>query len=169
MCLGQSVRLASVRCLTLPSWRKDSRRRMHGGELRLGTVSMYMATNMAKKRLKSKKIDNLHGYILRPKNRLHQVLKRFNGRLPDRSSGYTECSSHTVSDCDPVIPCKLLSVWSFTFRNAGRRPMRDFNIRYENLFVPIVSRRRVCSGNYCFFFWMRQRPNAARQDREQDQ
>src|ERR1700757_2447802 len=46
MRLGQSVRLASVRCLTLPSWRKDSRRRMQAGEFRLGTVSMYMSTNM---------------------------------------------------------------------------------------------------------------------------
>src|ERR1700747_3452574 len=46
MRLGQSVRLASVRCLTFASWRKDSRRRMQAGEFRLGTVSMYMSTNM---------------------------------------------------------------------------------------------------------------------------
>jgi hypothetical protein len=48
--------------------------------------------------------------------------------------------------------------------------MRDFNTRYENLFVPIVSRQRVRGGGYCSFFWMRQqRQNAAKQDREQDQ
>jgi hypothetical protein len=30
--------------LTLPFWRKDSRRRMAGGELRLGTVVIYMTS-----------------------------------------------------------------------------------------------------------------------------
>src|SRR6266436_1135652 len=54
MGLGQSVRLASVRCLTLPSRRKDSRRRIHGGELRLATVSMYMAIKRAQIDIKSK-------------------------------------------------------------------------------------------------------------------
>src|ERR1700716_2209044 len=88
MCLGQSVRLARVRCLTLPSWRKDSRRRMHGGELRLGTVSIYMATQIPINTcIKQEIIHKLHGYVLEPKNRPNQVLKRFNGRLPDRSSG----------------------------------------------------------------------------------
>src|SRR6266436_7557806 len=54
MGLGQSVRLASVRCLTLPSRRKDSRRRIHGGELRLATVSIYMAIKRAQIDIKSK-------------------------------------------------------------------------------------------------------------------
>src|SRR6267378_8333751 len=54
MGVGQSVRLASVRCLTLPSRRKDSRRRIHGGELRLATVSMYMAIKRAQIDIKSK-------------------------------------------------------------------------------------------------------------------
>src|SRR6476619_4312864 len=54
MGLGQSVRLASVRCLTLPSRRKDSRRRIHGGELRLATVSTYMAIKRAQIEIKSK-------------------------------------------------------------------------------------------------------------------
>src|SRR5208282_5233460 len=39
---GQPVRLRSVRFLTLPSSRKVSRRSTAGGELRLGTVSIYM-------------------------------------------------------------------------------------------------------------------------------
>src|ERR1700680_2264740 len=34
-----------------------------------------------------KNTNKLHGYVLEPKNRPNQVLKRFNGRLPDRSSG----------------------------------------------------------------------------------
>src|SRR6478672_509612 len=54
MGLGQSVRLASVRCLTLPSRRKDSRRIIHGGELRLATVSMYMAIKAAQIGIKIK-------------------------------------------------------------------------------------------------------------------
>src|SRR6266436_886409 len=54
MGLGQWGRLASVRCLTLPSRRKDSRRRIHGGELRLATVSIYMAIKRAQIDIKSK-------------------------------------------------------------------------------------------------------------------
>src|SRR6478672_11738775 len=54
MGLGQSVRLASVRCFTLPSRRKDSRRIIHGGELRLATVSMYMAIKAAQIGIKIK-------------------------------------------------------------------------------------------------------------------
>jgi len=41
---GQGERLARVRLWTLPPWRKDSRRRMAGGEERLGTDSTYMGT-----------------------------------------------------------------------------------------------------------------------------
>ena len=41
---GHLERLARVRFLTLPAARKDSRRSTAGGELRLGTLSMYMAT-----------------------------------------------------------------------------------------------------------------------------
>src|SRR4029077_1065928 len=61
MGLGQSVRLASVRCLTLPSRRKDSRRRIHGGELRLATVSMYMAIKRAQIDIKNK--IKIHNYM----------------------------------------------------------------------------------------------------------
>ena len=39
---GHLERLARVRFLTLPPSRQPSRSRMAGGELRLGTVSMYM-------------------------------------------------------------------------------------------------------------------------------
>ena len=45
--LGHLERLARVRFLTLPFSRQPSRRRMAGGEFRLGTVSMYMATSVA--------------------------------------------------------------------------------------------------------------------------
>src|SRR5579884_90114 len=41
---GQWERLARVRFLTLPFWRKDSRRRRAGGELRLGMVATYMTS-----------------------------------------------------------------------------------------------------------------------------
>src|SRR4030088_2974318 len=33
--------------------------------------------------IKQEIIHKLHGYVLEPKNRPNQVLKRFNGRLPD--------------------------------------------------------------------------------------
>ena len=39
---GQAERLARVRLTTRPPRREDSRRRMAGGELRLGTASTYM-------------------------------------------------------------------------------------------------------------------------------
>ena len=42
--VGQSDRLARVRFLTRPFSRKLSRNRMAGGELRLGTDSIYMAS-----------------------------------------------------------------------------------------------------------------------------
>src|SRR5215831_20344039 len=45
--VGQVERLARVRFLTRPSSRKLSRNRMAGGELRLGTDSMYMASLLA--------------------------------------------------------------------------------------------------------------------------
>jgi hypothetical protein len=41
---GQSLRLARVRFLTLPASRYGLRNKTAGGELRLGTRSMYMAT-----------------------------------------------------------------------------------------------------------------------------
>ncbi len=41
---GHVERLARVRLRTLPASRQDSRRRMAGGEERLGTASIYMAT-----------------------------------------------------------------------------------------------------------------------------
>src|ERR1017187_9586957 len=41
---GQWERLESVRLRTLPPRRKDSRRRIAGGQLRLGTVATYMPT-----------------------------------------------------------------------------------------------------------------------------
>ena len=41
---GHLERLAKVRLRTLLPSRKDSRSRMAGGELRLGTDSMYMDT-----------------------------------------------------------------------------------------------------------------------------
>ena len=42
--LGQEERLRRVRFLTLPFSRKDSRRRMAGGEVRLGISAMYITT-----------------------------------------------------------------------------------------------------------------------------
>src|SRR5215472_2177410 len=45
--VGQAERLARVRFLTRPSSRKLSRNRMAGGEPRLGTDSMYMASLLA--------------------------------------------------------------------------------------------------------------------------
>ncbi len=42
---GHFARLARVRFLTLPPSRQDSRSRMAGGEDRLGTDSIYMATH----------------------------------------------------------------------------------------------------------------------------
>jgi len=56
------------------------------GRIAVGDRLDVHGDKYGKKAIKIEKIDNLHGYILRPKNRLHQVLKRFNGRLPDRSS-----------------------------------------------------------------------------------
>ena len=47
---GHLERLARVRLLTLPASRKDSRRSTAGGELRLGTLSMYMATECERQR-----------------------------------------------------------------------------------------------------------------------
>ena len=44
--LGQSERLARVRLRVLLPSRQPSRRRIAGGELRLGTVSMYMGAIM---------------------------------------------------------------------------------------------------------------------------
>jgi len=44
--LGHLERLARVRFLTLPFSRQPSRSRMAGGEFRLGTVSIYMATTV---------------------------------------------------------------------------------------------------------------------------
>src|SRR6476661_1033677 len=70
MGLGESVRLASVRCFTLPSRRKDSRRRIHGGELRLATVSMYMAIKAAQIDIKIKiKVHIYMATYLRQKTR----------------------------------------------------------------------------------------------------
>src|SRR5262249_62390699 len=45
---GQCERLAMVRLRTLPCSRKLSRRRMAGGELRLGTTATYMSTRWHK-------------------------------------------------------------------------------------------------------------------------
>jgi hypothetical protein len=45
--VGHWLRLATVRLRTLLPSRYDSRKRMAGGELRLGTMSMYMATDYA--------------------------------------------------------------------------------------------------------------------------
>ena len=42
LAFGHLERLAKVRFLTLPPSRQPSRRRMAGGELRLGTISIYM-------------------------------------------------------------------------------------------------------------------------------
>src|SRR6267142_5319389 len=54
---GQEERLARVRLTTLAPWRRLWRRRMAGGELRLGTDSIYMGkayytnTNKNKRKL----------------------------------------------------------------------------------------------------------------------
>src|SRR5436305_13258771 len=52
--VGQSDRLAKVRFLTRPLSRKLSRNRMAGGELRLGTASIYMALRLSHENTKRK-------------------------------------------------------------------------------------------------------------------
>src|SRR5215217_8167984 len=66
---GSLERLARVRLRTLPSSRKDSRRRMQGLELRLGTTSMYMGTHSTRRfvgmqDLLTQQVADLHGYIV---------------------------------------------------------------------------------------------------------
>ena len=63
--LGHLERLARVRFLTLPFSRQPSRRRMAGGEFRMGTVSMYMATMCSRFiHANSDEQSLLHGNIL---------------------------------------------------------------------------------------------------------
>src|SRR5216684_1493629 len=57
---GQSERLARVRLTILPSKRDDSRRRMAGGELRLGTDSTYMGNTYHNLRMYSKLITSYY-------------------------------------------------------------------------------------------------------------
>src|SRR5436305_8445343 len=52
--VGQSDRLAKVRFLTRPLSRKLSRNRMAGGELRLGTASIYIALRLSHENTKRK-------------------------------------------------------------------------------------------------------------------
>src|SRR5262249_24149324 len=68
--VGQAERLARVRFLTRPSSRKLSRNRMAGGEPRLGTDSMYMASLLALRDHVGKQ-NPIHymGTILRHKRR----------------------------------------------------------------------------------------------------
>jgi hypothetical protein len=53
-----------LRVLTLPFLRKDSRSRMAGGELRLGTRAMYMRFIYDNNILMSSKVTNIHAYII---------------------------------------------------------------------------------------------------------
>src|SRR6267154_3088026 len=112
MGLGQSVRLASVRCLTLPSRRKDSRRRIHGGELRLATVSIYMAIKRAQIDIKSKikihiymatylcqktresSIEAIQRTIAQSKFRLRQLLAALLERYPELRCSREVCLDH---------------------------------------------------------------------------
>ena len=55
---GQEEMLRRVRVLTLPSWRKDSRRRMAGGEFRLGTSVTYMSSCINRRLNTVKRIKN---------------------------------------------------------------------------------------------------------------
>src|SRR6266478_371409 len=61
---GQSERLAKVRLRVLSPSRQPSRRRMAGGELRLGTVSMYMGAIMHNLYAQSRETYYLHGNII---------------------------------------------------------------------------------------------------------
>ena len=69
---GHFDRLASVRFLTLPSSRKDSRSRTAGGEFRFGTRSTYMGIIVTDTPSHDKLIeDTIHGYTRsheRPQN-----------------------------------------------------------------------------------------------------
>ena len=68
--LGHLERLARVRFLTLPFSRQPSRRRMAGGEFRMGTVSMYMATMCSRfTHVNPYEQSLLHGNILLPLKR----------------------------------------------------------------------------------------------------
>src|SRR5579864_8420272 len=58
---GQSERLARVRLWVLLPSRQASRRRMAGGELRLGTTSMYMAHYIINRPIGKGKYSCLHG------------------------------------------------------------------------------------------------------------
>ena len=49
LAFGHFERLARVRFLTFPPTRHPSRRRMAGGEFRLGTVSMYMGRSIERR------------------------------------------------------------------------------------------------------------------------
>src|ERR1700730_16582149 len=66
----QWERLARVRFFTLPFSRKDSRRRMAGGELRLGMVEMYIPTIYHINLPCQGETSILHDYIHRPKRSL---------------------------------------------------------------------------------------------------
>ena len=57
---GPLGRLARVRFLTLPFSRQPSRKRMAGGELRLGTVSTYMGTMIVHECLQCNTIGSLY-------------------------------------------------------------------------------------------------------------
>ena len=78
--MGQEERLAIVRFLTLPSSRHPSRSRTAGGEDRLGTISIYMATN----------IDDTARYVNNnPHHYMGTHTHRNHGTLPAKSAGLT--------------------------------------------------------------------------------
>src|ERR1035437_8433630 len=60
---GQEVRLATVRFLTLPFSRKDSRRRTAGGEVRLGISATYMCSEYRATLVKSISIPIGNGAV----------------------------------------------------------------------------------------------------------
>src|SRR5580700_714014 len=77
--IGQSDRFATVRLVIFPPARDDSRRRIAGGELRLGTTSMYMGEVFAVPNEIKSIYLYLHGYILTQELSAFSGLRLFAG------------------------------------------------------------------------------------------
>src|ERR1035437_7433505 len=73
---GQEERLERVRLWTLEPMRTDSRRRMAGGELRLGTDSTYMGLLYKNYICQTRCYTFLHGYIMQPEK--IEIYRAFN-------------------------------------------------------------------------------------------
>src|SRR5205823_2815235 len=93
----QWERLARVRFFTLPFSRKDSRRRMAGGDLRLGMVEMYIPTYLSYKFAMSTEKVISHDYNIEPKRNLTPAaiatyLDLWKGRSIERSAYFRRSS-----------------------------------------------------------------------------